>query len=447
MKFAFCLLLLAVCLPCRADWLTAMQAYESSKFEQAEQEFLKLLTVGNADAVFNLGVMAYNGEGQQTNLPLAAAYFKLAGELKHADATRFYGIASKQLAAEQQTLLQQQYSKLRSAVFFIDYAESKKNQTIQEGSKPKALSRAAPEYPKTALYESQFGYVAVRLLVDGAGVVQSVDVMDSYPDNVFDEVSITAVKQWRYEATGKFHVVKAQLDFSMGDGVKHTFVERWLKSSKLWPLAVDGSPAHQEALGTVLQVLAMQSGKDINYITAAEPEPETVPTFKKLRSEADYNLFVENFRGKVAVMLDNWGTVREILDDSQLTSPAAEELLGQRVKHRGKMTAGQYTLRQTFGHNTDKISVEQAVDVPETLSGLYWWHKSAKNGYVQAQRNLAVHYNSWHEYLLQQQDPVVMAWAGVDLLLEGEKDQGLALLDKAIALNYPQATELKKQLM
>jgi hypothetical protein len=40
-----------------------------------------------------------------------------------------------------------------------------------------------------------------------------------------------------------------------------------------------------------------------------------------------------------------------------------------------------------------------------------------------------------------------MAWAGTRLILEGQREQGLQLLEQAIAKNYEPASEMKKQFM
>ena len=60
---------------------------------------------------------------------------------------------------------------------------------------------------------------------------------------------------------------------------------------------------------------------------------------------------------------------------------------------------------------------------------------------------MAANDSRWERYLLSKKDPVVMAWTGSRMILEGNRKQGMALLEQAIALNYPQAREMKKQLM
>ncbi|MDX1392715.1 MAG: hypothetical protein R3241_10045, partial [Rheinheimera sp.] len=62
----------------RADMLEALKAYETQQFSIAKQQFEQLLPLGNELAAFNLGAMAYQGEGQESNLTAALAYFMLA---------------------------------------------------------------------------------------------------------------------------------------------------------------------------------------------------------------------------------------------------------------------------------------------------------------------------------------------------------------------------------
>ena len=60
---------------------------------------------------------------------------------------------------------------------------------------------------------------------------------------------------------------------------------------------------------------------------------------------------------------------------------------------------------------------------------------------------MAAYDKQWEQYLLNQKDAEVMAWAGTRLMLEGQHEQGLALLELAIAKNYAPAKELKQQFM
>src|SRR5690554_2080382 len=72
--------------PATADWWQALTAYEQQNYNLAQQEFEKLLPLGNKDAAFNLGAMYFNGEGVTQDRNKALAYFMLAAELGRADA-------------------------------------------------------------------------------------------------------------------------------------------------------------------------------------------------------------------------------------------------------------------------------------------------------------------------------------------------------------------------
>ncbi|MDP5186427.1 MAG: SEL1-like repeat protein, partial [Alishewanella sp.] len=86
MRLILVLGLLLLSFGVRADWLSALQAYENKQYAVAKTGFTNLLPLGNANAAFNLGVMAYYGEGQEVDLEQALTYFLLAEQLQHEQA-------------------------------------------------------------------------------------------------------------------------------------------------------------------------------------------------------------------------------------------------------------------------------------------------------------------------------------------------------------------------
>ncbi|MCX7738597.1 MAG: energy transducer TonB [Hydrogenothermaceae bacterium] len=64
---------------------------------------------------------------------------------------------------------------------------------------PMPRFRTSPEYPKSARAKNITGYVVLSILVDEDGSVQQVEVLESQPARVFEEASINAVKQWKFE--------------------------------------------------------------------------------------------------------------------------------------------------------------------------------------------------------------------------------------------------------
>ena len=76
-------LALLACNLVQADMLDALKAYEQGNYTEAQQQFAELVPLGNELAAFNLGAMAYQGEGQEQDLSKAIAYFMLAAGLQH----------------------------------------------------------------------------------------------------------------------------------------------------------------------------------------------------------------------------------------------------------------------------------------------------------------------------------------------------------------------------
>ncbi|MGI5310242.1 hypothetical protein [Rheinheimera sp. WS51] len=96
---------------------------------------------------------------------------------------------------------------------------------------------------------------------------------------------------------------------------------------------------------------------------------------------------------------------------------------------------------------TKQVIVTPSLQVSRSMSGMFWWEQAAKNGLLDAQRVMAAYHKQWEEYLLQQDDAEVIAWAGSKLILDGKREQGMQLLEQTIAKNYKPALEMKKQFM
>lgn len=66
-------------------------------------------------------------------------------------------------------------------------------------AKPVALFRTQPIYPAKAQGEQLTGRVSFRFLVDRDGMVKQVEIVSADPAGVFDDATITAVRQWRFQ--------------------------------------------------------------------------------------------------------------------------------------------------------------------------------------------------------------------------------------------------------
>jgi len=427
----------------QADLLTALQAYDQKDFAKATTEFNALLPLGSEQAAFNLAAMAYNGEGQPQDLVRAASYFALAAELGHPKAQGLYQQVVAKLAATQQTQVQQQLVALQSQVKvpakLIDKPVATDN---TEWRMP--VKRREPEFPKEAAQKGAFGYVTMRFLVNEAGKVSAIDTLDSYPKGLFDRAAVKAMKSWEYQpGTGKFlgHVV---LEFSLGP-VQPQRLHRYMSQNKLWEYAALGSPSHQAALGSVLTLARISASSAITVDPTLPPSLGPLPDWYFDRAKrVNVSLQLpEGFVGSADLMLDADGKVTKVkARPEQKQTELESQLIRQQLTKRN-IPAGEYRL---YADGVGRDELVELHRIPETFSDTYWWEQAARGGQLEAQRIMASRDPRWEQYLLQQQDPVVQAWTGVKLIINGQQKEGELLLDQAIAKGYETAKELKAAL-
>ena len=65
--------------------------------------------------------------------------------------------------------------------------------------KPVALFRMKPVYPRSAMSKNINGQVKVKLLVDRDGMVKTVEIVESQPEGIFDDATVNAIQQWRFQ--------------------------------------------------------------------------------------------------------------------------------------------------------------------------------------------------------------------------------------------------------
>lgn len=428
------------CNMAQADMLDALSAYEKKDFAQAQQQFKQLIPLGNELAAFNLGAMAYQGEGQPKNLEQALAYFMLAADLKHEQAKELLLSLSKVATENQLEQANQYFEQLKHSVI-ISNANLDNTRAV---NLPEPIKRVPPDYPKSAAMAGQFGYVNARFLVDEQGVVTTVDTLDAYPQNVFERASIKAIKRWRYEPSGQKQLLNVRLDFSLDGGVNISAVEKIVNQHNLWSYAVSGSPSHQFALGTLLSLINIQSGNLYRY--DSELPLTASADFSVFEKQADVKVDFRGFLGSALVRVASDGTITEQITADFEPKNKVASLVGLKLK--GKIATDVYNL-STYtrfdGHQ--KVMVMPSLQVSPAMSGRFWWEQAAKNGNLEAQRVMASYDKQWEGYLLNEQDAEVMAWAGSKLILDGQREQGMQLLEQAIAKNYKFAAEMKKQFM
>lgn len=428
----------------QADLLTALQAYEKKDFVKAAAEFSALLPLGSEQSAFNLGAMAYNAEGQPRDLIRAASYFAFAAGLGHPKAQALYQQVTTRLAPAELAQAQQQLRTLQQQV----KVPAKLNAVLPShkpaGQWREPVKRQEPEYPQEAARKGAFGYVTMRFLVNEAGKVEAVDTLDSYPAGMFDRAALRAMKRWQYQPGKDKFIGKVVLEFSLGP-VEPQRLHRFMNENKLWEFAALGSPSHQAALGSILTLARISASSAIKVDPTLPPSLGPLPDWYFERAKrVNVSLQVPaGYKGSTEVQLDAQGKVTAVkaMDERQQAATAAR-LLQQQLTTRD-IPAGEY---QLYANGIERAQLVELHRIPETFSDEYWWEQAARGGQLEAQRIMAARDPRWEQYLLQQQDPVVLAWNGVQLIIDGQQKAGELMLDQAIAKGYATAKELKAAL-
>lgn len=438
--------LLFACSLAQADMLAGLKAYEQKKYEEAQQQFAKLLPLGNELAAYNLGAMAYQGEGQPQDLVRAIAYFGLAADQGHSQADVILQQISPQATAEQLQQAAQYLAELKQQRIInppvTDY--------VANEPQPDPIKKVHPVYPKEAAFKGVFGYTAMRFLVNKDGSVATIDILDEYPARVFSKVSQRALSRWKFPASDQQQLGYVSLEYSISDspaigpGNSCSKVESQIEEHQLWQHAVNGSPEHQLVLGTLLELCRLQSRARFR-LDHSVSLTQTMPDLSIFTPRQPPKINAKAFYGKALVQVDDSGVVQHESDFTLLPGKGITSLIGARVSGAGVATLYQVVGKDEDGSNL--ITVMPVHTIGPGLSGRYWWQSAARNGNKQAQRIMAGYDLHWEHYLVLQQDPQTMAWAGTRLILQGQHDAGMQLLEQAIAKNYQPAKEMKQQFM
>lgn len=418
-----------------ANWTKAVQAYEQQDYQKAEQYFSKLLVLGNAEAMFSLAAMTFNGEGQPADKAKAIALFKLAREFGHPVAAVQVGEVLKHASQDEQHRAEQILSDLRNKVK-IPYSVSQHNKS--DDVQP--ITRVEPAYPIEAAKRLQAGYVKLHFLVDAAGQVTNVTVLDAYPARIFIKAAEQGVARWQYPK-GKPFFSAVELTFSLEvegkDNLNINSLEKNLFENKLWDLAVAGSAEHQLILSRLMRFIALQSGVHLLF------DPKQVlskPELSILKSGNKVTASFSNFAGSALVAVDTRGVIIEQLEDENIKQPV---LIGQQLS--GVKQAGSYRLSSYSVNGRPAIDVAPAHSVSLGWSADYWLEQAARHGSLDAQQILAASDPNWEAYLLEIHDAQTQTWVGARLLLNGEEEKGKTLLQEALAQGYSKANVFLNQ--
>jgi len=78
------------------------------------------------------------------------------------------------------------------------------------------IYRVSPKYPLQAAKDKVEGSVVLKFDINAKGLIENVEVVNAKPAYVFDKTAVTALKQWRYHASGKYLKNQlVQLDYVM----------------------------------------------------------------------------------------------------------------------------------------------------------------------------------------------------------------------------------------
>ena len=210
MKWIFIVLLLLSPQLLYADFITASDAYDKHKYKSAYKEFKELAALGNKRAQYNIAVMTMRGDGIKSNYTEAYGWASLAQSKEHPEFASTLQLLKDKLspdqlivAQERATSLEMQYgsNQIYTALAPITYSDPTGNTSSEHDYEIEVLHRQNPTYPKNAAIKGMQGWVTLQFDINADGSVHKTRVLDSFPPQTFDEVSIKAIKKWRFKAT------------------------------------------------------------------------------------------------------------------------------------------------------------------------------------------------------------------------------------------------------
>jgi TonB family C-terminal domain len=213
MKYLYLLILLLFNSFAMADFLDAVEAYEIKNYSQALKEYQTIAKLGHHEAQHNLAVMYFLGQGTKKNPIQAYAWATLA---KASDDTKLQSLQDnikQKLNAEQLGEAQQQAQSLQQQYgsdavdklwappsTLIDSPFKQDNEKTESSDYTLTpIKRKAPRYPKSALEKGIQGWVKVTFEVHPDGTTRRPVVVDSFPQDTFDEATLRAIRGFKFD--------------------------------------------------------------------------------------------------------------------------------------------------------------------------------------------------------------------------------------------------------
>lgn len=438
-----------------ADFFEGALAYHQKDFKKAQQEFAELLPLGNGAAVFNLAIMAYQGQGEPADPIKTAALLILAAELgeKKAEPTAKKLMAS--LDAAQQRVVKQLLMQYQSQVIispeqrgWLSMISDPKVDKV-----PKWLEIVRPVFSQKASLNGLVGSVDMLVLLEKDGTVLFIDSNESLGRDLFTKSTKSAVQKWQFEPLAHRFIYRLEYHFFYDASLSEMRYARLasmkaLQQPDLLQMVQQDSAAHQFAFGKILQRLEYSTEVAFHpdeKLVASQPIPDRM-LYQSSKEPRTIDPMIKD--GAVIIRVNALNRIETVLTDTGITVLKNNDfnLLKDRAMPEA-IAEGWYYLNH--GVQDDGVEENYLWDLqrvpPEHYSG-YWISLAARNGDLTAQRELAFRRSDWRKYLQQKNDPKALLWAGMFELQNGNDQQAKTLLLNAKAAGESQVDELLKVL-
>jgi len=186
-----------------ADFNSAINDYQNGEFESAYSEFLSMAETGEKRSQFNLGIMYFYGQHVTKDIDQAYAWLKLATESE----------TSSQSEKEAFELVSSKISDIKKAEgAYKSIASQYSTQILIEKLYPELVKTENnadfhatpikfknPRYPKRASYGGIQGWVRYKFDIDKLGVPRNIQLVESFPEEVFVKESRKVIPKWRFK--------------------------------------------------------------------------------------------------------------------------------------------------------------------------------------------------------------------------------------------------------
>lgn len=412
----------------------AVNAYQQGDYDKARSQLQHLIQYGSAHTMSLLSTMAELGQSQAADKVLALSYLYVVPAHQRLHFAERIRLLEQNLTEDQLASARQQATSM--------LADLKIRLQNTDNSRH-LLERGRVSLSRRVLKDYLFGYGTGRQLIARDGTVLVVELTDTIPAGQFDSAVINGISRNRYNPSEKASISSFITNISFEPGIHVQKFTELLQQDNLWRNASQGNPSAQYQLGRLMQLAEVQAHSSYGEINQLELEL-LKPDFNELIAGFAATAIFPNFEGQVDLTLDDNGIVSEVnrINRSHLKP---EDFLG----HSFGLPAGRYQLNKPQAKGIgDYISITQQNPVAERYRSIFWLQQAAESGYLPAQQTLSAYNttNGWLSYLAQKQDSASLAWFGAQQIIDGQKTEGMANIDKSISLGYGVGKQLKAAL-